>query len=79
MTDRTVPDRYCPECGPTWNTGCLVRCNVCDSFWAPALLSVFLLGFEESASGFGRTYDDDPESPRSVAYDRGRTFGESVA
>ena len=23
------------------------------------------------------TYDNDPESPRSVAYDNGRTFGES--
>lgn len=36
----------------------------------------WLLGFLESAGCIGMTYDDDPESPRSVAYDEGRTAGE---
>lgn len=32
----------------------------------------FLLGFREGAGDMGMTYDDDPESPRSLAYDAGR-------
>ena len=40
------------------------------------LIAAFLLGLREHADSFGMTYDDDAESPRSVAYDRGRTFGE---
>lgn len=36
------------------------------------------LGFVEAADGFGMTYDDYPESPRSVAYDEGRTAGEKM-
>lgn len=27
---------------------------------------------------FGMTYDDDPESPRSRAYDLGRNLGEGI-
>ena len=36
----------------------------------------FVLGYQETDSGFGMTYDDDPESPRSQAYDIGLTLGE---
>jgi hypothetical protein len=38
------------------------------------LLACFRLGFKEGTSDFGMTYDDDPESPKSRAYDHGRTF-----
>lgn len=34
------------------------------------------LGVAEAHSAFGMTYDDDPESPRSRAYDLGRNYGE---
>jgi hypothetical protein len=39
------------------------------------------LGVAEGAAGLstGVTYDDDPSSPRSDAYDRGRTYGEELA
>ena len=40
------------------------------------LIALFAMGARESSSGFGVTFDDDPESPRSVMYDLGRTFGE---
>lgn len=33
---------------------------------------IFALGFREASSSDGRTYDDDPWSPRSEAYDTGR-------
>lgn len=33
---------------------------------------IFALGWAESADGCGMTYDDDPSSPRSSAYDLGR-------
>jgi len=32
-------------------------------------------GYDEAEGDVGITYDDDPESPRSVAYDEGRTAG----
>jgi hypothetical protein len=35
-------------------------------------ITAFLRGFVEFRSSLGMTYDDDPYSPRSVAYDRGR-------
>jgi hypothetical protein len=35
---------------------------------------VFLRGFEEGLGDFGMTYDNDSESPRSRAYDFGRTI-----
>lgn len=35
----------------------------------------FLLGVVEARSSFGMTFDDDPWSPRSRAYDRGRALG----
>jgi hypothetical protein len=38
----------------------------------------FILGASEWRSGFGRTFDGDPESPRSEAYDLGRTIGEAL-
>ncbi len=44
--------------------------------WLPAALrhpTVAWLGFREGRGDLGMTYDDDPESPRSVAYDVGRT------
>jgi hypothetical protein len=33
---------------------------------------IFLLGFREGSGDAGMTYDDDPWSPRSMAYDCGR-------
>jgi hypothetical protein len=35
---------------------------------------IFALGFAEGRGYDGMTYDDDPESPRSVAYDLGRNL-----
>lgn len=35
----------------------------------------FLRGFAEAQGAAGMTYDDDPHSPRSVAYDAGRSLG----
>lgn len=35
-------------------------------------LRAFLAGWREYRSAFGRTWDDDPYHPLSVAYDRGR-------
>lgn len=37
----------------------------------------FALGFEEAGQSFGMTFDDDPDSDRSAAYDLGRTLGEA--
>lgn len=37
-------------------------------------LKAFVLGFREGDGDVGMTYDNDPESPRSRAYDRGRTL-----
>lgn len=45
--------------------------------WLPAALRhprIALLGFREGRGEMGMTYDDDPCSPRSVAYDVGRTI-----
>jgi hypothetical protein len=38
----------------------------------------FSLGYADGWDGLatGLTFDDDPESPRSIAYDNGRTQGE---
>ena len=36
----------------------------------------FDLGVAEANDGIGMTYDNDPESPRSVEYDTGRTIGQ---
>lgn len=41
-----------------------------------AHLPEFLLGVVEANDSVGMTYDDDPDSPRSAAYDMGRTLGE---
>lgn len=38
----------------------------------------FKLGITEANLSTGVTYDGDPESPRSIAYDLGRVLGESV-
>lgn len=40
------------------------------------LLEPFILGVREAGLSTGITYDDDPESPRSRAYDRGRNLGD---
>lgn len=40
---------------------------------------IYRLGISEAHSSLGMTYDDDPESPRSVAYDLGRNRGENIA
>jgi hypothetical protein len=42
-------------------------------------IAAFLLGVLECRDDSGMTYDNDPWSPRSVAYDRGRTLGERLA
>ena len=39
----------------------------------------YALGRAEWADNVGMTYDDDPNSPRSRAYDIGRTDGEDAA
>ena len=39
----------------------------------------FMLGLLEWNLGVGTTYDDDPESNRSQAYDLGRTLGEALS
>lgn len=41
--------------------------------------AAFALGFTESGSDFGMTYDENPWSDRSVAYDNGRTIGQWVS
>lgn len=44
--------------------------------WLPAAFhhpAILAIGFREGR-GDGMTYDDDPTSPRSVAYDVGRTL-----
>lgn len=41
-------------------------------FAREALGCAFLLGFLEGLDDVGMTYDNDPDSPRSVAYDTGR-------
>lgn len=46
----------------------LLACDV-------GVVGAFLLGYIERRDGFGITWDDDPGSPRSVAYDRGRNLG----
>lgn len=43
-----------------------------------ALIGPFILGAREANGSVGMTYDDDPESPRSRAYDRGRNLGEVI-
>lgn len=40
------------------------------------MIRAFLLGWREWRGDVGMTYDGSPESPRSRAYDRGRSFGE---
>lgn len=37
---------------------------------------IYLLGRSEAYSSFGMTYDDNPESMRSIAYDMGRNHKE---
>ena len=43
------------------------------------LLKPFALGVSEAGLSTGITYDDDPESPRSRAYDRGRNLGDLLS
>jgi hypothetical protein len=38
----------------------------------------FVLGIIESEGDVGMTYDDDPDGPRSGAYDLGRTLGRAA-
>lgn len=42
------------------------------------LIRPYFLGVKEARSGFGLTYDGDPESARSRAYDHGRNLGELI-
>lgn len=39
------------------------------------VVGAFILGWLERNDGSGITWDDDPGSPRSRAYDRGRNLG----
>jgi hypothetical protein len=39
------------------------------------LLRAFFLGLRECRGDVGMTYDNDAESPRSRAYDKGRALG----
>jgi hypothetical protein len=39
----------------------------------------FKLGITEATLSTGVTFDGDPSSARSIAYDLGRTFGEGIA
>lgn len=41
-------------------------------------VAAYLRGAAESSGGCGMTYDNDPYSPRSVAYDVGRNHGSGV-
>jgi hypothetical protein len=43
-----------------------------------SLAAAFALGFLEGRNGGGITYDNDPESPRSQAYDWGRNAREAL-
>ena len=45
----------------------------------PSIIEAYNLGAAECDSSFGRTYDDDPGSDLSTAYDLGRTHGETAA
>lgn len=40
------------------------------------MLHAFLLGLLESRGDVGLTFDGSPDSPRSRAYDRGRSLGQ---
>lgn len=46
------------------------------------IITAFLLGvrdgYQQGELTFGLTFDDNPESPRSCAYDRGATLGERL-
>ena len=42
----------------------------------PDEIAAFRLAIDDGISDVGMTYDNDPESPRSVAYDVGRTVAE---
>lgn len=39
------------------------------------MIQAFLLGLTECRGSVGMTYDDNPFSHRSLAYDRGRSLG----
>lgn len=41
-------------------------------------IRAFLFGIKERNKTCGVTFDDDPFSPRSIAYDEGRNVGEYV-
>lgn len=49
----------------------------------PAIVRAWFLGlqdgFTQGELTFGMTYDSDPTSPRSIAYDRGANIGERFA
>ena len=76
MTHMMIPHQRAIACGenyrnvPSTRAEAVVSCQRCIAWIA---------GREDGRDGtsFGMTYDNDPESPRSVAYDNGRTFGES--
>lgn len=42
------------------------------------IITAFIAGFRQAHETYGMTYDNDPESPRSRAYDHGRNWGERL-
>ena len=42
------------------------------------LKQAYALGFKEADGDMGMTYDNDPGSPRSAAYDKGRAAGQKA-
>lgn len=47
--------------------------HIVNPYGEGPLADAWLLGFNEGDGDIGMTYDNDPASPRSVAYDEGRT------
>jgi hypothetical protein len=68
-----VCDDFAPDSLGDAPQVCIACLNHVDDHHSP-----FAYGWSDGFEGLvtGITYDNDPESPRSVAYDRGRTQGE---
>lgn len=71
MDEMTTRSRKCRTCDKPSVNPLGGFCEECQPCWN--------LGFDEGLGDMGMTYDDDPESPRSVAYDLGRTVRRKAA
>lgn len=78
----TTSDTICALCGccdGTDNHNPLAHAEAAATIEVPAYArdwpAEYRLGFAEADSDMGMTYDGDRESPRSVAYDKGRNDG----